>query len=160
MRRIFAEFIVGYGVFAIAERLTAGEVASPPAHDPGRNRHRCGLAWSRSAARAILMSPRHTGCQVWNRQRKDEVLIDVANVALGHTAKMRWNDEDKWIFPDEIVHHAVIDAGTFQSGPAPARGQERSQDSPPPTVHPEAVHPARATVLRDLPPADAEQLEQ
>jgi recombinase len=29
------------------------------------------------AVRAILMNPRYTGRQVWNRQRKDEVLIDV-----------------------------------------------------------------------------------
>jgi site-specific DNA recombinase len=28
---------------------------------------------------------------VWNEQHKDEVLIDVKDVALGHTTKMRWN---------------------------------------------------------------------
>jgi site-specific DNA recombinase len=35
---------------------------------------------------------------VWNRQRKDEVLIDVQDVALGHTTKMRWNEAGKWIY--------------------------------------------------------------
>ena len=44
-----------------------------------------------SAVHAILRNPRYTGRQVWNRQRKDEVLIDVQDVALGHTTKMRWN---------------------------------------------------------------------
>jgi len=28
---------------------------------------------------------------VWNRQRKDEVLLDVQDVALGFTTKQRWN---------------------------------------------------------------------
>ena len=91
--RIFAEFIAGHGIFAIAERLTREGIPSPSAHDPGRNTHRCGIAWTKCAVRAILANPRYTGRQVWNRQRKDEVLIDVEDVALGHTAKMRWNDD-------------------------------------------------------------------
>ena len=99
--RIFAEFLAGYGLYAIAERLTRDGIPSPSAYDPGRNRHRCGIAWSKSAIRAILINPRYTGRQVWNRQRKDEVLIDVHDVALGHTTKMRWNDQDKWIFSEE-----------------------------------------------------------
>ena len=48
--------------------------------------------WAKSAVRAILANPRYTGHQVWNKQRKDEVLIDVDDVALGHETKMRWND--------------------------------------------------------------------
>jgi site-specific DNA recombinase len=113
VRRIFAEFLAGYGILAIAERLTGEGILCPSAHDRARNRHRCGLAWSKSAVRAILMNPRYTGRQVWNRQRKDEVLLDVHDVALGHTTKMRWNDEDKWIFSEEIVHPPVIDDETF-----------------------------------------------
>ena len=35
------------------------------------------------AIRAILRNPRYTGFQVWNRQRRDEVLTDVENVAEG-----------------------------------------------------------------------------
>jgi site-specific DNA recombinase len=107
-------FLAGYGIFAIAERLTADGIACPSAHDSARNPHRCGLAWPKSAVRAILMNPRYTGRQVWNRQRKEEVLIDVTDVALGHTTKMRWNDEDQWIFSDEVVHPPVIDDDTFQ----------------------------------------------
>jgi site-specific DNA recombinase len=34
--------------------------------------------------RAILVSTRYAGRQVWNRQRKDEVLPGVHDVALGH----------------------------------------------------------------------------
>jgi site-specific DNA recombinase len=41
---------------------------------------------------------------VWNRQRKHEVLIDVHDVALGHTTKMRWNNHHHWIFSEQAVH--------------------------------------------------------
>ena len=46
---------------AIAERLTADGIPSPSAHDPSRNPHCCGIAWSKSAIRAILINPRYTG---------------------------------------------------------------------------------------------------
>jgi site-specific DNA recombinase len=111
--RIFEEFLAGFGIFAIAERLTRDGIPCPSAHDRARNRHRCGLAWSKSAVRAILANPRYTGRQVWNRQRKDEVLLDVHDVALGHTTVMRWNDQDQWIFSDQIVHPQIIDTETF-----------------------------------------------
>ncbi len=113
VQRIFTMFIAGWGIFAIAEILTAEGIPSPSAHDPARNSHRCGLAWSKSAVRAILANPRYTGRQVWNRQRKDEVLLDIHDVTLGHTTKMRWNDDDKWIYSDQIVHPAIIDDDTF-----------------------------------------------
>ena len=114
VERIFAEFLAGYGIFAIAERLTHDGIPCPSAHDRARNRHRCGLAWSKSAVRAILANPRYTGRQVWNRQRKDEVLLDVHDVALGHTTVMRWNDQDQWIFSEQVVHPPIIDDETFR----------------------------------------------
>jgi hypothetical protein len=51
---------------------------------------------------------------VWNKQRKDEILIDVEDVALGHESKMRWNDREKWIFSDNIVHTPLIDGEMFK----------------------------------------------
>lgn len=51
---------------------------------------------------------------MWNKQRKDEVLIDVDDVALGHETRMRWNTRDKWIFSDDIVHDPLIDPDTFE----------------------------------------------
>jgi hypothetical protein len=51
--------------------LTRDSIPCPSAADPARNRHRSGVAWSKSAIRAILTNPRYgTGRQVWNRQRK------------------------------------------------------------------------------------------
>jgi site-specific DNA recombinase len=113
VRRIFAEYLADNGLYAIAEHLTRDAVPCPSAHDPARNSHRCGIAWSKGAIRAILTNPRYTGRQVWNKQRKDEVLIDVNDVALGHTTKQRWNDQDQWIFSDNLVHPPIVDAGTF-----------------------------------------------
>lgn len=40
------------------------------------------------AVRAILTNPRYTGHQVWNKERKQEVLLDVDDVALGHVTKL------------------------------------------------------------------------
>jgi site-specific DNA recombinase len=84
--RIFARYLEGRGIYAIAEEVTRDGIACPSADDPARNRHRSGVAWSKMAVRAILTNPRYTGRQVWNRQRRDEVLLDVHDVALGHPA--------------------------------------------------------------------------
>ncbi|WP_322749353.1 MULTISPECIES: recombinase family protein, partial [unclassified Frankia] len=111
--RIFTEFVGGRGLFAIAEGLTRDGILCPSAHDPARNPHRSGAAWSKGAIRAILTNPRYTGRQVWNRQRKDEVLLDVDDVALGHTTKLRWNTTDKWIWSDNIVHPPIVDPELF-----------------------------------------------
>ena len=114
-RRIFEEYLAGRGFRAIAERLTADGIPSPSGHDPARNRHRVssGGAWGKSAVRAIIENPRYTGRQVWNRQRREEVLLDVEDVAAGHETKLRWNDRSDWIWSAEVVHEPLIDADTF-----------------------------------------------
>lgn len=114
VERIFAEYLAGYGVYAIAERLTREGIACPSAHDPARNRHRCGVAWSKGAVRAILGNPRYTGRQVWNKQHKHEVLMDVEDVALGHVTKMRWNAKDTWLWSERPAHAAIITIDTFE----------------------------------------------
>jgi site-specific DNA recombinase len=118
VRRIFREFLglgtsVERGLFAIAEGLTRDGIPSPSAHDRARNRHREGTAWAKGAVRAILTNPRYTGRQVWNKQRKDEVLIDVKDISLGHVTKVRWNDHEKWIYSERVVHPPIIDDDTF-----------------------------------------------
>lgn len=110
VRRIFEEFLSGKGVHAIARDLTADGFLSPSASDPDRNRHRLanGPAWQHTAVRAILDNPRYTGYQVWNRQRRHEILMDVHDVALGHETRMRRNDPDAWIWSREASHQALI----------------------------------------------------
>jgi site-specific DNA recombinase len=111
--RIFTEYLTGRGIYAIAEGLTRNGVPSPSAHDPARNRHRDQRAWGKSAVRAILLNPRYTGRQVWNRQRRDEVLMDVEDVAAGHQTKQRWNDTSDWIWSTEVMHEAIVSSEDF-----------------------------------------------
>jgi site-specific DNA recombinase len=118
VRRIFADYLAGMGVKTIAEALTRDGIPSPSAYDPGRNRHRCGIAWAWSAVAAILGNPRYTGRQVWNRQRKDEVLLDVHDVALGFTTKQRWNQAADWIWSEQTVHEPLIATATFERAQA------------------------------------------
>jgi len=115
VQRIYTEYAAGKGLYAIAEGLTGDGILSPSAYDRDRNPHRCGLAWSKAAVRVILTKPRYTGHQVWNKQRRDEVLIDVDDVALGHQTRMRWNDPDAWICSDRPVHPPLIDGTAFQT---------------------------------------------
>ncbi len=113
VKRIYHEYLDGYGIFAIAQGLTADGIPCPSAHDPARNTHRCGLAWSKSAVRTILTNPRYTGYQVWNKQHKHESLIDVDDVALGHETRLRWNERHQWVWSDQPTHPALIDRDVF-----------------------------------------------
>jgi DNA invertase Pin-like site-specific DNA recombinase len=113
VERIFGMYLAGYGIFAIAEALTRDDIPCPSACDRARNPHREGLAWSKSAVRVVLTNPRYTGRQVWNKQRTDEVLLDVNDVALGHTAVMRWNHPDRWIASKELVHEPLVEQSVF-----------------------------------------------
>ncbi|WP_285498465.1 recombinase family protein, partial [Actinomadura sp. NBRC 104425] len=118
-QRIFREFLgledsIEKGLFAIAEGLTRDGIPCPSAHDRARNPHREGTAWAKGTVRAILTNPRYTGHQVWNRQRKDEVLIDVNDVSLGHITKLRWNERDRWVFSKKVVHPVIISKETFE----------------------------------------------
>lgn len=113
VKRIFSEYIGGRGFYAIAEGLTRDGIPSPSAHDPARNRHREGRAWGKSAVRTILSNPRYTGRQVWNRQRRDEVLLDVEDVAAGHQTVLRWNDRSSWIWSAEPSHEALVSSEDF-----------------------------------------------
>jgi site-specific DNA recombinase len=121
-------FLDGYGYLAIAERLTADQVPSPSGHDRGRNPHRLGLAWRKSAVRAILANPRYTGSQVWNKQRRDEVLLGIDDVAAGHVSRMRWNPKDQWVYSAELTHPPLVSRETFDQ--VQARIAARSPTSP------------------------------
>jgi site-specific DNA recombinase len=113
VQRIFADYLDGYGIRAIAERLTADGIPCPSAADPARNSHRDGLTWDRGAVKVILGNPRYTGRQVWNRQRKDEVLLDIDNVAQDHTTRLRRNTAEKWVTSKDLSHEPIIDDDTF-----------------------------------------------
>lgn len=116
--RIFLDYVAGKGLFAIAESLTRDGVLSPSAYDRVRNSHRNGEGWSKSAVRAILINPRYTGVAVWGRQRRDEVLVDVEDVAAGHRTRLRWNDEDAWVRSPGVAHEPLITPEVFEAAQA------------------------------------------
>ena len=118
VRRIFAEYLAGRGLFAIGEGLTRDGISSPSQHDRARNRHCTGEGWSKSAVRVILANPRYTGRQVWNKQRKDEILLDVDDVAAGYETRKRWNEAGSWVWSDIIAHEPPISAEDFQAAQA------------------------------------------
>jgi site-specific DNA recombinase len=126
--RIFELFLAGHGYYAIAEQLTAEAIPSPAGYDRARNPHRPGRAWAKSAVRAILRNPRYTGYQVWGRQRRDEVLLSVNDVAAGHVSRMRWNDADRWIWSTKPTHQPLVDQATYQA--TQGRIATRSRHSP------------------------------
>lgn len=132
VRLICALFLNGSGISAIAEQLTREGIPSPSASDRRRNPHRSGIAWAKGAVRVILTNPRYTGRQVWNKQRKDEVLLDVRDVSLGYTTKLRWNERDKWVWSDGIVHEPLIPQEAFDQVQQilAARGRGPTQHTP------------------------------
>jgi site-specific DNA recombinase len=141
VRRIFTEYLAGRGLYTITEGLTADGIRSPSAHDPDRNRHRIssGGAWSKHAVRSILQKPRYTGRQVWNRQRRDEVLLDVDDVALGHETKIRWNKEDDWVWSQNPTHTAIVTVDEFDAARAVFTAGQRTAIRKERTRHPYAL---------------------
>ncbi|MDI6105696.1 recombinase family protein [Actinoplanes sp. NEAU-A12] len=98
----------------IARGLTQDGILCPSAYDRERNSHRKTQVWELSAVRAILRNPRYTGRQVWNKQRTDEVLIDVEDIALGHENKQRWNDPSEWVWLQREAHKPLITADLYE----------------------------------------------
>jgi site-specific DNA recombinase len=129
VRRIYAEYLAGRGIFAIAEGLTHDHIPSPSQHDRARNRHRTGQGWAKAAVRAILSNPRYTGRQVWNRQRKEEVLLDIEEVALGYETKMRWNAPTAWVWSDAPAHPPLVSVEDFTAAQTVRADHGRSRQA-------------------------------
>jgi site-specific DNA recombinase len=118
VRRIFAEYLAGRGLFAIAEGLTRDAIPSPSQNDAARNPHRSGEGWAKSAVRAILRNPRYTGRQVWNKQRKDEILLDVNDVARGYETRLRWNNTAQWVWSEPLAQEPLVCVEDFEAARA------------------------------------------
>ncbi|MFG1610750.1 recombinase family protein [Actinoplanes sp. NPDC049265] len=114
VRRIFEEYAAGRGMTSIARGLTQDGIPCPSSYDRARNPHRNTEVWETTAIRAILRNPRYTGRQVWNKQRTDEVLIDVEDIALGHENRHRWNDESEWVWSKGEAHTPLITTDLYQ----------------------------------------------
>jgi site-specific DNA recombinase len=65
-----------------------------------------------------LAQPRYTGRQVWNKQRKDEILLDVNDVARGYETRLRWNDTGQWVWSENLAREPLISAEDFDAAQA------------------------------------------
>lgn len=114
VERIFTLYAEGTGLRAIAQRLTDDGVASPAAYDRARNPHRDPRGWSHTAIRAILTNPVYAGRRVWAKQRRQEELLDVNDVAAGNVTRMRWQPTSQWI-EGPAAHEALVDEATVHA---------------------------------------------
>ncbi|MCQ6246237.1 recombinase family protein [Streptomyces malaysiensis] len=142
--RIFRLYVDGMSAKAIAAQLTRDGIPCPSAHDPARNPHRPKTAWQQSAVRAILINPRYTGYEVWNKQRKEERLLDVDDVTLGHRTSMTHNPAEAWIRSNEPAHEAIISPDLFDTARTVRQQRARTQGR----QERAGKHSARPYVLR------------
>ncbi|WP_280869171.1 recombinase family protein [Streptomyces sp. MJP52] len=112
--RLFQSYVDGASPNALAAILNREGIPCPSAHDAARNPHRAKTAWQSGAIRAILRNPRYTGHEVWNKQRKEEQLIDVEEVTLGHRTRMAHNPEEKWVWSNDPAHEPIISTRLFE----------------------------------------------
>ena len=54
------------------------------------------------------------------------MLIDVEDVALGHETKMRWNDRDQWVWPEQQTHEALVSVEQFAAAQLVFQGAQRA----------------------------------
>lgn len=87
-------------------------------------------AWSKSAVRAFIQNPRYTGRQVWGRQRKQEVLVDLDDVGAGHRTRQVWNDRSDWVQSAELANEPIVSAETFAQAEALRAQHGRRQAAP------------------------------
>ncbi|MFI1735588.1 recombinase family protein [Streptomyces acidicola] len=124
--RIFTMYVDGMSDEAIALRLNHDGIPCPSAHDAVRNPHRTKRAWQAGAVRAILLNPRYTGHEVWNKQRKEERLLDIDDVTLGHRTTMTHNPNDEWIWSNEPAHDPLITKELFEAAQQARRQRARA----------------------------------
>lgn len=113
VRRIFAQYISGYGDHAIATSLNHQHIPCPSARHPAQNPHRTGDSWLGSTVRSILENPRYTGYAVFGRCTKTEVLLDPDDVAAGHTIRFRRAPPDRVVRSRLPAHPAIITVQQF-----------------------------------------------
>jgi site-specific DNA recombinase len=113
---MFAQRLAGHSAARITRALNDAGVPCPSAADPGRNPHRTGGAWTLRTVAAMLANSRYTGRQVWNRQRTDFDLADLAdpaNTTLGHRQVQRWNLPEGWVISRHPAHAALVSEADF-----------------------------------------------
>jgi site-specific DNA recombinase len=113
---IFEQRLAGLSTAGIARSLNALGIPPPSAHDPARNPHRSGSAWTLQTVAAILANPRYTGRQVWNRQHVDHHELrpgDKSSRPPGMPPSRSWNPREQWEISPPGAHPALISEANF-----------------------------------------------
>lgn len=112
---------------------THAELCSPADVIGGQDINRCGnLDDSDGLCPLVLAHPARTRHQrvlrgsAPDRQQRQEELLDVDDVALGHQSKMRWNDRTDWIWSENPTHEALVDLEQFTAAQAVFTGAQRA----------------------------------
>lgn len=119
VRRIFDEYIKGYGVDSIAKRLTKDGVPTPA---QVRGMKNAGMDWGGTSIKGILSNPHYTGHLVQGR---------TATVSVVST-KRKVNEKDEHIVV-ENMHEALIPRDIFET--AQKLMKERKKDLAAPKKH-------------------------
>jgi site-specific DNA recombinase len=104
VRWIFALRLAGHSTAGIARTLNCLGIPPPSGHDPARNPHRTGAAWTLRAVAEILANPRYTGRQVWNRQSTDHRETQHGDKHTSTGPVRRHNPKDQWVYSTRTVH--------------------------------------------------------
>ncbi|PXY23460.1 hypothetical protein BAY59_27710 [Prauserella coralliicola] len=128
VQRIFTAYLAGQGMYSLAEDLTRDGIPCPPPTTPRATRTAAAPPGPKAPSAPSSPTPATPATRVWNRQRKDERLLDVDNVALGHTTKLVWTNPDAWISSTDPAHQPLIDADTYAQAQTllGARGKQRT----------------------------------
>ncbi len=113
VRWIFAQRLTGYSAAAIARALNDRGVPCPSSHDPARNKHRSGGAWTLRTVAEILANPRYTGRQIWNRHRTDHHETVPGDKRTGRPQRHLLNPKDQWVISRRPAHPALVSEQDF-----------------------------------------------
>jgi DNA invertase Pin-like site-specific DNA recombinase len=133
VRWIFAQRLAGSSAIAIARALNERGVPCPSGHDPARNPHRRGDAWTLRTVAEILANPRYTGRQIWNRYRTDHHESIPGDKRTGKPQRHLPNPKDQWVISRRVAHPPLVSEEDFvvaQVITATRRGQTPTRPAP------------------------------
>jgi site-specific DNA recombinase len=110
---IFAQRLAGSSAAAIARALNDLGVPCPSSHDPARNKHRHGDAWTLRTVAEILANPRYTGRQVWNRHRTDHHETVPGDKRTGRPQRHLPNPKEQWVISRRPAHPPLVSEQDF-----------------------------------------------
>jgi DNA invertase Pin-like site-specific DNA recombinase len=150
VQRIFAMYLDGLGLKAIAATLNLEGIACPSAHTPRQNRHRRGDGWQHATVKAILENPRYTGYAIYGRSQKVEELLDPDDVAAGHVVRFRRSPQSKIVRSREPAHPELVTVEDFTQVQLEMRARRGSGRRDQASRERTAIRPRRTYLFRGI----------